>query len=108
MTDLEKVETLRVLLDEGDEPEEDAVLLTFLRIAGQKIIQKAYPFRHDVTEVPPRYSLLQVEIALYMMNKRGAEGETYHGENGIFRTFGGAEIPDSMLKAVVPLAEVVG
>lgn len=108
MTEHEKLEALRVLLDEGDKPEDDVVLLTFLRIAGEKIIGKAYPYRHDVTEVPARYALLQVEIALYMMNKRGAEGETYHGENGIFRTFAGADIPESMLSRVVPFAGVVG
>lgn len=107
MSESEKLETLRLMLDEGCEAEDDRVLLTFLRIAGEKIIAKAYPFKTDVTTVPSRYALLQVEIAQYMMNKRGAEGETYHGENGIFRTFSGSEIPADMLNCVVPLAEVV-
>lgn len=107
MSESEKLRTLRLMLDEGCKPEDDDTLLTFLRIAGEKIIQRAYPFRTDITTVPSRYSLLQVEIAQYMLNKRGAEGETYHGENGIFRTFSGAEIPDEMLSCVVPLAGVV-
>jgi len=107
MTEAEKLATLRMMLDDADDPEDDNVLLTFLRIAGEKIIAKAYPFKSGELTVPSRYSLLQVEIAHYMMMKRGAEGETYHGENGIFRTFSGAEIPDEMLDCVVPLAGVV-
>lgn len=108
MTEFEKVEALRVLLDEGDEPEEDAVLLTFLRIAGEKIIEKAFPFRSDTHEVPAKYGMTQVEIAAYLMQKRGAEGETYHSENGINRSYEAATVPPSMLAGVIPFSGVVG
>ena len=60
--------------------------LAFLSVAGQKIIQRAYPFSVDVTEVPDKYATNQVEIACYLLNKRGAEGETYHSEGGINRS----------------------
>ena len=46
--------------------------------------------------------MLQVEIAAYLMNKRGAEGETYHGENGVNRTYENASVPASMLAGVTP------
>lgn len=100
MSDLEKLECLRDLLE--DNTESDDILLAFLRLAGQKVIMKAYPFNPSVKEVPPRYAMIQVEIAAYLMNKRGAEGEIYHGENGIFRNYQGASVPDSMLAGITP------
>ena len=37
-----------------------------------------------------------------MLNKRGAEGEVSHTENGISRTYEKADIPTSMLRTIVP------
>jgi len=94
---------LKNLSGESDE----GVLLTFLTLAGQKIIQRAYPYRTDIEEVPGRYATTQVEIACYLLNKRGAEGETYHSENGINRSYENADVPDSMLSRVVPFVGVI-
>lgn len=93
---------LGVLSGEKDEE----LLSTFLHIAGRKIIQKVYPFTSTITEVPDKYANTQIEIALYLYNKRGAEGETYHSENGINRSYEDADVPASMLKYVVPYAKV--
>lgn len=82
------------------------ILLTFLDIAGAKILEKCYPYRHDKRDVPARYHGTQLEIAAYLINKRGAEGETSHDENGISRSFENASVPDSMLKGIVPFASV--
>ena len=103
MSESEKLEMLKDLSGEPD----DAILLTFLTLAGQKIIQRAYPYRGDVKEVPARYATAQVEIANYLLNKRGAEGETYHSENGINRSYENADVPESMLKRVIPFAGVI-
>lgn len=103
MTDSKKLEMLRDLIDEKDE----AILLTYLTLAGQKIIQRAYPYRYDVVEVPEKYATTQVEIACYLLNKRGAEGETYHSENGINRSYENADVPESMLSHIVPYAGVI-
>lgn len=81
---------------------DDTILLTYLDIAGDKILAKCYPFRHDKRVVPPRYHSTQLEIAVYLLNKRGAEGETSHNENGINRSYESASVPASMLKSVVP------
>lgn len=83
---------------------DDATLLTFLDLAGEKIIDKCYPFTHEPKEVPVRYHLTQLEIAAYLLDKRGAFGETAHNENGINRTYEKASVPDSMLKGVTPFA----
>lgn len=85
----------------------DEVLLTYLRLAGQKIIDKAFPYRNDVVKVPKKYEALQLEIAVYLLNKRGAEGEIVHLENGISRHYKNADVPDSMLKSVVPYCGVM-
>ena len=103
MTESEKLAMLKNLSGETDEE----VLLTFLTLAGHKIIQRAYPYRADIEEVPSKYATNQVEIACYLLNKRGAEGETAHSENGISRMYENADVPDSMLTNVIPYCGLV-
>ena len=86
------------------------VLSTYLSFAGEAIINRVYPYATDDDElsVPRKYHGLQVEIAAYLLNKRGAEGEKQHGENGITRTYGSADVPDEMLSRIVPFVGVIG
>lgn len=102
MTQSRQVSMLKSIANENDED----VLLSYLQIAGDIIIGRVYPFRDDVTEVPDKYTSRQVEIAGYLLNKRGAEGENYHSENGINRSYESASVPASMLKDIVPFAGV--
>lgn len=104
MTNDEKLAALKAMVGSSDS---DEVLSVYLKLAGGKIIAKAFPYQNDVTEVPVRYSYLQVEIAAYMLNKRGAEGQTSHSENGISRSYENADIPSSMLKVVTPHVGVI-
>lgn len=104
MTNEEKLAALKAMVGSSDS---DVVLSAYLKLAGGKIIAKAFPYQNDVTEVPTQYSYLQVEIAAYMLNKRGAEGETVHTENGISRTYENADVPTSMLKAITPYCGIV-
>ena len=108
MTEIEKLAMLRVMIGQTNEGDwTDDVLISYLAIAGRKIINRAYPYDDTVTEVPRRYSYLQCEIATYLLNKRGAEGETSHNENGINRTYENADVPDSMLSDVIPYCGVI-
>lgn len=91
---------LSVMTDETD----DAVLLTYLDLAGSRITRKCYQFYPDKREVPECYQFDQLEIAAYLINKRGAEGETGHNENGINRSYESASVPDSMLKHIITIA----
>lgn len=104
MTELEKLTALRAMVGNSDT---DEVLSAYLTLAGRKIIAKAYPYKPDVAEVPAQYDYLQVEIATYMLNKRGAEGQTSHTENGVTRQYENADIPASMLKAITPYCGVL-
>ena len=108
MSDAEKLMMLKTMVGNIDSIDwSDDVLLTYLAVAGRKIINRAYPYDSEIDEVPKRYGLLQCEIAAYLLNKRGAEGETSHSENGISRSYESADVPDSMLKDVVPFCKVM-
>ena len=103
MTEVEKLSMLRVMVGQPNTGDwTDDVLISYLAIAGHKIINRAYPYDDTVTEVPRRYGYLQCDIAAYLLNKRGAEGETAHSENGINRSYASADIPEAMLSEVVP------
>lgn len=104
MTQEEKLTALKSIVGNSDP---DEVLSTYLDFAGSKILAKAYPYQNDVTEVPVQYAHIQVEIAAYMLNKRGAEGQTSHTENGVSRSYENGDIPSSMLKAVIPYCGVI-
>lgn len=105
MTETEKLTMLKAMVGNTDDEE---VLSAYLALAGRKIIAKAYPYRDDITEVPSKYDFLQVEIAAYMLNKRGAEGQTSHTENGITRQYENADVPASMLKSITPHVGTLG
>ena len=104
MSQMEKLQLLKAMVGESDTEE---VLLAYLNIAGGKIINRAYPYDPEVTEVPVRYEFLQCEIAAYLLNKRGAEGQISHSENGISRTYGSADVPEAMLSAITPVVGVI-
>lgn len=104
MTTEEKIELIQLTSEEQDED----VIAAFLTIAKEKIIARAYPFHIENAEMPPRYDNLQCEIAVYLINKRGAEGETKHNENGTERSYESASVPESMLSAVVPMSRAFG
>ena len=107
MTDVEKLSLLRVMVGQPNEGDwADDVLISYLDIAGQKIINRAYPYDDTVTEVPRRYGYLQCDIAAYLLNKRGAEGQTAHSENGVSRSYASADVPEAMLGEVIPHVEV--
>lgn len=103
MSEAEKLNKIKIMSGETDED----ILRVFLDVAGKKIIAKAYPYSSDVTKVPAKYELLQCEIAVYLLNKRGAEGQTSHSENGISRQYENGDVPESMLKSVIPFCGVI-
>lgn len=107
MTKEEKIVILQRMLD--DTGDSDEVLSVYLDLAEQKILNRMYPFKDDYTglELPDRYNMVQINIAVYLLNKRGAEGEIQHIENGIHRNYGASDIPDGMLKDVVPFSQAI-
>jgi len=95
----QKLALLKTLV--GDVRETDDQLLALLTLAGDKILAKRYPFGvPEGAEVPSQYSSLQVELALYLCNKRGADYQKSHSEDGVSRTW---ESESDLLRAVVPM-----
>ena len=107
MTQDKKINMLRHMMD-GDETDQ-FILETYLEIAGQKILNRMYPYKdsYDGLEVPDRYVGIQLKIACYMLNKRGAEGQIQHIENGIHRNYGASDIPDEMVAEIVPFCQAI-
>lgn len=99
MTDEAKKAMLTAMTGEAD----DGVLSAYLSLSASEVLLRAYPFDSSVTEVPERYSSVQVEIAAYMLNKRGAEGETSHSENGISRAYEDGSVPPTLLRKITPM-----
>ena len=54
-----------------------------------------------------QFADLQIEIATFLYNRLGAEGEISHSENGVSRNYENAHIPDSMLNTIIPLGVIV-
>lgn len=83
--------------------EDFSEVYTYLRIAEQKILERCYPFGYDCkTEIPYRYELLQCQIAAYLINKQGADGQTSHSENGVSRSYESGDVPESLLGQITP------
>lgn len=79
---------------------QDGLLEDFLDTAKNEIMARRYPFGDFPDGLDVRYASLQIEIALVMYNKQGAEGEKSHSENGVSRAY---EDYGYLLAEVVPL-----
>lgn len=124
MTQAQKLTMLRVMIGETSKtrrPEDDDTLSVYLDLAGAKILERLYPFVDSYSEirppdeetesaeafpVPEKYHMLQLKIATYLLNKRGAEGEVQHIENGTHRNYGDADIPEAMLAGIAPFVGI--
>ena len=103
MTDAEKLAKLRLKLDEGDDTS-DAIANAYLEAAEKAVINIAFPYGDGMEVMPEKYEYEQIEIAAYMLNKRGAEGEIAHTEGGTSRTFETGDIPISLRARITAYA----
>lgn len=103
MTDAEKLAVLKKMLDTGDTTS-DEIANAYLAAAEKAVINIAFPFGDGTEEMPEKYDYEQIEIALYMLNKRGAEGENLHIEAGTHRSFETADIPVSLRSRITAYA----
>lgn len=106
MTDEQMVLRIQTLV--GD-PRFDNFASIYLETAKEAIIAHRFPYREDATwdEVPEKYHVLACDIAVYLVNRRGAEGETSHTESGTSRSYESAGIPNSYLRCIVPCVGVL-
>ena len=95
MTQLERLKQLI-----GSPSESDVVLEFYLENAKDIICDIRFSI-----DVEQKYLTQQIKIALELYNKRGAEGQASHGENGIMRTYEKADVSPSLLAQITPIAK---
>jgi len=106
MNNAQKIQYLGSLTGESN----STILSYCLDQAKAAILEKLYPFDidYDNDDLPDKYEQKQIKIAVYLYNKRGAEGEVSHSEGDISRGYESADVPESMLKGIIPFAKVIG
>ena len=104
MTDEEMRNAVIALVDC---PRLDVFADHFLEAAKREIVSRLYPYA-DATwaDVPEKHHSLAVDIAVYLVNKRGAEGEVRRVENGVTHEWESAGVPKSFFSGLVPFTGV--
>lgn len=105
MADLTQLQKLKIWLDISDsDVSEDNKLNLMLARAESKIKERRrWPIDQPLES---RWNELQIQIALFLYNKQGTEGEREHVENGVSRFYENADIPSSLLNDITPLAVI--
>lgn len=86
----------------------DDVLESYLEDAKSIILNRRFPFGFsEDTEIEPQYLNLQIRIALELLNKEGAEGQTSHSENGINRSYENSGVSETLLCEILPKVKVI-
>ena len=86
MTDAEKLTMLKIMI--SPDTDTDEVLNAMLTLSQSLILNKMYPSGYpEGSMVPSMYEHVQLELAVELYTRRGAEGQASHTENGITRTW---------------------
>ena len=102
MTQAEKLTALTTLIS-PDTADTD-LLAVLLSQAEGIILERRYPFGSPPgATIPPQYERIQLRIAVELYSRMGAEGQTQHDENGVKRTWDGADISPSLLRQITPI-----
>ena len=105
MTDAEKIAFCQSLINDVSVTTDQ--ISTYLQVASARILQRLYPFGVPYTAtLPVEYYIMQCELAVRMIARRGGEGEVQHNESGVNRVYGTVNDED-ILQRVVPYAKVM-
>lgn len=103
MTDEEKLARFEVLISPDTASTE--LLQNLLWQAEGIVLNRRYPFGSpEGATVSSAYEHIQLQIAVELFSKMGAEGQTGHNENGVSRSYEAADVSPSLLKRIVPVA----
>lgn len=103
MTDDVIIALVRNMTDETD----GNVISAFIELAADAVYHYADPFKQtDKAELLENYGGVVARAAAYYLNKRGAEGQTSMGENGISRGYEKADLPPSLLCEITPICGI--
>lgn len=103
MNKVDKINLVRKLFGRKADGTEltDAEVTPFLTVAESIILNRLNAFE-PMTELPSKFDVLQCRIANFMLVKQGAEGEIQHTENGVTCIYGQADIPEALMREIVP------
>ena len=111
MTDAEKLNIIKILLDDGSGyMPTDETLSTYLTLSKNEILSWMYHLiggvPTDVTEVPAKYENTQIYAVVAGWTHAGAEGQTVSIENGVHRHFSYNDMLDYIHNNVLPFVRV--
>ena len=92
-------------LVENDPAATSDLISVYLSDAEAAILRRLYPFsnRSQNDGIPAKYEMLQCKLAARYFLRRGAEGESFHEENGVNRHYNSVNDED-LLMEVTPMA----
>lgn len=88
---------------------EDALIQTYLAMAAQEILNFKYSLvgiPAGIEDVDSEDEITQLHAVIAGYNIRGAENQTSHNENQIYRTFDANDMVDYIRNKVIPYASV--
>ncbi len=101
MDNTEKLNRLAALI--SPDTASDDLLVSLLEQSEGIVLNRRYPFgAPEGATVEARYEHIQLQIAVELFSKMGAEGQTAHSENGISRSYESADVSPSLLRRIVP------
>lgn len=105
MTDNEKINLVQAFI--GDNPDAtDKIISAYLSVAKSAVLNRMNVNVTECSQVPAKYDIIQCRLAERYFNRRGAEGEKTHSENGINRTYGSVNDED-LLGEIVPIVRIL-
>lgn len=104
-----QVRIFRLLVTDSDqEPTSNELLIHFLDVACELILNRRYPFSLPENAIlDKKYYKRQIAIAVELYNKMGAEGETAHSESGVQRVYSDDAVTKQLLSDIVPVVGTV-
>ena len=111
MSDAQKLEKIKILLEDGSGyMPTDETLTTYISIAGSEILEWIYHLvggvPSSVTEVPTKYDMVHIYAVVAGWTHAGAEGQIVSIENGVHRHFSYTDMLDYIHNNVLPFARV--
>lgn len=111
MTDAEKLNSIKILLEDGSGyMPTDETLTEYITLAKKEILAWMYHLvggvPEDVTEVPAKYETIQIYSVIAGWTHAGAEGQIVSIENGVHRHFSYVDMLDYIHNNVLPFVRV--
>ena len=111
MTDAQKLNSIKVLLEDGSGyMPADETLTEYITLAKKEILAWMYHLvggvPEDVTEVPAKYETIQIYSVIAGWTHAGAEGQIVSIENGVHRHFSYVDMLDYIHNNVLPYVRV--